>query len=155
MGSLYRSQHELVVIAKKGRAPHVNNVQLGKFGRYRTNVWNYAGANSFGTNRDADLADHPTVKPVALVADYIRDVTHHGDLVLDAFMGSGTTILAAQRAGRRAAGIEIDPGYVDISIRRWQEMTGLQAILAESGDTFETVAVARKLDCPASLQAAE
>lgn len=155
MGSLYRSQHELVVIAKKGKAPHINNVQLGKFGRYRTNIWDYAGANSFGTNRDADLADHPTVKPTALVADYIRDVTNHGDLVLDAFMGSGTTILAAERAGRRAAGMEIDPGYVDVSIRRWQEMTGLQAVLEKSGDTFETVAGKRSLDCSPSLQAAE
>ncbi len=155
MGSLYRSQHELVVIAKKGKEPHINNVQLGKFGRYRTNVWDYAGANSFGSNRDADLADHPTVKPTALVADYIRDVTNHGDLVLDAFMGSGTTILAAERTGRRAAGIEIDPAYVDVSIRRWQKMTGLQAILEDSGDTFESVAARRSLDCPPSLQAAE
>lgn len=155
MGSLYRSQHELVVIAKKGKAPHINNVQLGKFGRYRTNVWDYAGANSFGSNRDADLADHPTVKPIALVADYIRDVTNHGDLVLDAFMGSGTTILAAERAGRRAAGMEIDPGYVDVSIRRWQKMTGLQAILEENDDTFEAVAAKRSLDCSPLLQAAE
>ena len=155
MGSLYRSQHELVVIARKGKAPHINNVQLGKFGRYRTNVWDYAGANSFGSNRDADLTDHPTVKPTALVADYIRDVTDHGDLVLDAFMGSGTTILAAERTGRRAAGIEIDPGYVDVSIRRWQKMTGLQAILEESGDTFEAVAAKRSLDGSPSLQAAD
>lgn len=144
MGSLYRSQHELVVIAKKGRTPHTNNVQLGKYGRYRTNVWDYAGANSFGAGRDADLADHPTVKPVGLVADFIRDVTAHGELVLDAFMGSGTTILAAERTGRRAAGIEIDPRYVDVAIRRWQEMTGQDAMLSETGETFSEVSQQRR-----------
>lgn len=96
MGSLYRSKHELVVITKKGRVPHINNVELGKHGRYRTNVWDYAGVNSFGASRMQDLADHRTVKPLALVADAIRDVTHQGDIVLDAFMGSGTTLLAAR-----------------------------------------------------------
>ena len=109
MGSLYRSKHELVLIAKKGKAPHTNNVELGKHGRYRTNVWDYAGVNTFGKTRMKDLADHPTVKPVALVADAIRDVTHPGEIVLDAFMGSGTTILGAERTKRKAFGIEIEP----------------------------------------------
>jgi len=143
MGSLYRSKHELVVIAKKGNAPHTNNVQLGKYGRYRTNVWDYAGANSFGASREQDLADHPTVKPTALVADAIRDVTNAGDIVIDGFMGSGTTILAAERTKRIAYGIELDPGYVDVTIRRWQTMTGKEAVLADTGEALAEVAAAR------------
>ena len=143
MGSLYRSKHELVLIAKKGKAVHTNNVELGKHGRYRTNVWDYAGVNSFGKGRMADLADHPTVKPVALVADAIRDVTRPGEVVLDAFMGSGTTILAAERTKRRAYGIEIEPGYIDVAIRRWAAMTGEQAVLAETGEAFAEVAARR------------
>jgi DNA modification methylase len=145
MGSLYRSKHELVLIAKKGKAAHINNVELGKNGRYRTNVWDYAGANSFGATRDADLAAHPTVKPVALVADAIRDVTRHGDIVLDAFMGSGTTLLAAERTGRIARGIEIDPRYVDVAIKRWQTMTGKEACLESSGQSFTEVMAERLL----------
>src|SRR5690606_3631748 len=101
MGSLYRSAHELVFVYKSGRAPHVNNVELGKNGRYRTNVWTYPGANSFGPGRDQDLADHPTVKPVGLVMDAILDCSRRGDIVLDPFAGSGTTLLAAHRTGRR------------------------------------------------------
>jgi DNA modification methylase len=143
MGSLYRSKHELVLIAKKGAAPHVNNVQLGKHGRYRTNVWDYAGVNSFGASRAQDLADHPTVKPIALVADAIRDVSNPNDIVIDAFGGSGTTILSAERAKRIAHVIELDPGYVDVAVARWQKMTGEQAILASSGQTFAAVAEAR------------
>jgi DNA modification methylase len=143
MGSLYRSKHELIFITKKGTAPHTNNVELGRHGRYRTNVWDYAGVNSFGSSRMADLADHPTVKPVALVADAIRDVTRPGEIVLDAFMGSGTTILAAERTKRRGYGIEIAPGYVDVAVRRWQAMTGLDAILESTGQTFEEVAKER------------
>lgn len=143
MGSLYRSKHELVLVFKKGRAPHINNVELGKHGRYRTNVWDHAGVNTFGSGRMDDLKDHPTVKPVALVADAIRDVSRHGDVVLDAFMGSGTTILAAERAGRIAYGIEIDPGYVDVAIRRWEKMTGKQAVLESTGQTFAEVAAER------------
>jgi DNA modification methylase len=122
MGSLYRSKHELVLVAKKGKAPHTNNVELGKHGRYRTNVWDYAGVNTFGKTRMEDLADHPTVKPVALVADAIRDVTQPGEIVLDAFMGSGTTILGAERAKRKAFGIEIEPKYVDVAICRWEKI---------------------------------
>lgn len=140
MGSLYRSKHELVLITKKGKAPHTNNVELGKHGRYRTNVWDYAGVNTFGRNRMADLADHPTVKPVALVADAIRDVSLPGDIVLDAFMGSGTTILAAERTKRRGYGIEIDPRYVDVAIRRWENLTGQQALLVSTGQSFAEVA---------------
>lgn len=142
-GSLYRSKHELVFITKKGSAPHTNNVELGKHGRYRTNVWDFAGVKSFGRGRMADLADHPTVKPVALVADAIRDVTKPGDIVLDAFMGSGTTILSAERTRRRSYGIEIAPGYIDVAIRRWQAMTGLEATLEATGQTFAEVAAQR------------
>jgi 16S rRNA G966 N2-methylase RsmD len=143
MGSLYRSKHELVFIAKKGKAPHTNNVALGKHGRYRTNVWDYAGVNSFGKSRMENLADHPTVKPVALVADAIRDVTHSGEIVLDAFMGSGTTILGAERTKRKAFGIEIEPKYIDVAIRRWEAMSGERAVLAITGQSFADVAVER------------
>lgn len=143
MGSLYRSKHELVLVFKKGRAKHINNVELGKHGRYRTNVWDYAGVNTFGAGRMADLEAHPTVKPIALVADAIRDVSRHGDIVLDAFMGSGTTILAAERAGRVAYGIEIDPGYVDVALQRWEKMTGTSAVLQSTGQSFAEVAAAR------------
>jgi DNA modification methylase len=143
MGSLYRSKHELVLIAKKGRAPHINNVELGKHGRYRTNVWDYAGVNSFGRGRMTDLADHPTVKPIALVADAIRDVSGHGDIVLDAFIGSGTTLLAAERTGRRGYGIEIEPGYVDVAIRRWETITGGTPRLEDGGHSFAEIAAER------------
>lgn len=143
MGSLYRSKHELVLVAKKGKAPHTNNVELGKHGRYRTNVWDYAGVNTFSRNRMEDLADHPTVKPIALVADAIRDVSKPGEIVLDAFMGSGTTILAAERSKRRAYGVEIDPGYVDVAIRRWEKLSGQQAVLASTEQSFAEVAAER------------
>lgn len=137
MGSLYRSQHELVLIGKKGTAPHINNVALGKHGRYRTNAWKYAGVNSFGRQRMEQLSAHPTPKPVALVADAIRDVTHRGQIVLDSFMGSGATLLAAERTGRIAYGMDIDPIYVDVAVRRWQEMTGDAAVLEKSSETFD------------------
>jgi DNA modification methylase len=143
MGSLYRSKHELVFVAKKGTAPHTNNVELGRYGRYRTNVWDYAGVNSFGSNRMEDLADHPTVKPVALVADAIRDVTRPGEIVIDGFMGSGTTILAAERTRRTAYGSEIEPRYVDVAIRRFEKLTGQSATLASTGETFADVALGR------------
>lgn len=143
MGSLYRSKHELVAVFKHGTAPHINHVALGKYGRHRSNVWDYAGANTFSKTRDADLAAHPTVKPVALVADAIRDCSNRGDLVLDPFMGSGTTILAAERSGRRAAGLEIDPLYVDTAVRRWQLATGKQATLVGDGRDFDTIAAER------------
>jgi DNA modification methylase len=143
MGSLYRSKHELVFVAKKGEARHTNNVELGRYGRYRTNVWDYAGINSFGATRDQDLADHPTVKPTALVADAIRDATQRGEIVLDAFLGSGTTILAAERTGRTGYGVEIEPRYVDVAIRRWETFTDKTATLAATGETAAEVAAAR------------
>ncbi|MBO9400930.1 site-specific DNA-methyltransferase [Shimia sp. R9_3] len=137
MGSLYRSKHEMVAIFKKPGAAHINNVELGKHGRNRTNVWDYAGVNSFGAGRDADLVDHPTVKPTALVGDALMDVGHRGDLVLDVFGGSGATLLAAEKTGRRARLIELEPEYVDVAIRRWQEMTGQKAVHAVSGETWD------------------
>jgi len=143
MGSLYRSRHELVFVFKNGTAPHINNVELGKHGRNRTNVWEYAGVNSFGATRDDDLAAHPTVKPVAMVADALLDVSKRGGLVLDPFLGSGTTILAAERTGRRAAAIELDAHYVDVAIKRFQKQTGKAATLAETGESFEAVRTAR------------
>jgi DNA modification methylase len=138
MGSLYRSQHELVFVFKNGQDPHRNNVQLGQYGRYRTNVWHYPGVNSFSRNTDEGnlLELHPTVKPVAMVADAILDCTARKDIVLDPFVGSGTTIIAAERTGRICYGIEIDPVYVDTTIRRWQAFTGHQAVNATSGKTF-------------------
>ena len=142
-GSFYRSQHELILVFKNGDAPHQNNIELGKYGRSRSNVWQYAGVNSFRKDRLAELTVHPTVKPVALVADAMRDCSRRGDIVLDPFMGSGTTILAAENVGRRAYGIEIDPLYVDVAIRRWQEFTGRDAILEATGQTFDEVAAER------------
>jgi DNA modification methylase len=127
MGSFYRSRHELIALFKTGPEPHTNQVQLGRFGRNRTNVWTYEGANMFRKGRDRDLADHPTVKPVAMVADALLDCTHPGDLVIDGFGGSGTLMLAAERTGRRARLIELDPGYCDVTVRRWEEMTGKTA----------------------------
>ncbi len=124
MGSLYRSKHELVFVFKVGRAAHFNAVELGRHGRNRTNVWDYASVNSLAGSRREDLNLHPTVKPTALVADAIRDVTRRGDLVLDTFLGSGTTLIACERSGRRFRGIELDPAYVDVAIERWTAMTG-------------------------------
>jgi DNA modification methylase len=135
MGSLYRSQHEFVFVFKSGKAPHINNVELGKYGRYRTNVWSYAGVNGFGEDR-GDLNLHPTVKPVAMVADAIRDCSHRKGIVLDAFVGSGTTLIAAERAGRRGYGIEIDPAYCDVTIRRLRAVCGLDAVLEATGQRF-------------------
>ena len=141
MGSLYRSQHELVFVFKSGKGPHRNNVELGQYGRYRTNVWQYPGANSFSRNtQEGNLLElHPTVKPVALVADAILDCTARKDVVLDPFLGSGTTIIAAERTGRLCYGIEIDPLYVDTAIRRWQKYTGQHAVHALTGKTFNEV----------------
>lgn len=127
MGSLYRSQYELVAVFKKGQVPHLNNVELGKNGRNRTNVWSYPGMAGFGKGRKKALALHPTVKPVAMVAEALLDVTAPGDVVLDPFGGSGTTLIAAQRIGRRARLVEYEPVYVDRTIERWERMTGLKA----------------------------
>jgi DNA modification methylase len=141
MGSLYRSQHELVVVYKNGTAEHQNNIQLGKFGRTRTNVWRYPGANSFGrsTNEGNLRPVHPTIKPVALVADAILDCTGRGDIVLDPFCGSGTTIIAAERTGRRCFALEIDPLYVDTIVLRWQTFVRKTAVHATSHRSFAEI----------------
>jgi DNA modification methylase len=146
MGSFYRSQHELVFVFKNGAAPHVNNVELGRFGRHRSNVWSYAGVNTFGAARDEELAMHPTVKPVAMVADAILDSSRRGGIVLDAFTGSGTSLIAAERTGRRGFGIEIDPAYTDTIIRRFEKVYRLPAYHAETGRSFAEVALERKID---------
>lgn len=116
-GSFYRSQHELVLVFKHGQAPHLNTFGLGAGGRTRSNVWRYAGVNSFRAGRMDELKMHPTVKPVAMIADAMRDCSRRGSIVLDAFAGSGTTIMAAEQIGRRAFCLEIDPHYADVAIR--------------------------------------
>jgi DNA modification methylase len=131
MGSLYRSKHELVFVFRVGMAAHLNNVELGRNGRNRTNVWDYASVNSLLGSRRQDLCLHPTVKPVALVMDALQDVTRRGDLVLDTFLGSGTTLIATERGGRRFRGTEIDPAYVDVAVERWQAATGGEPVLME------------------------
>nr|WP_315459137.1 site-specific DNA-methyltransferase [uncultured Sphingorhabdus sp.] len=137
MGTFYRSKHELVFVFKNGTAAHINNFGLGEKGRYRTNVWDYAGVNSLKKGRDEELAMHPTVKPVAMVADAIRDCSNRNGSVLDVFSGSGTTIIAAERTGRRCYAMELDPLYVDVAIRRWQAETGLEAINLKHDASFE------------------
>lgn len=139
MGTFYRSQHELVFVFKKGDAPHINNFELGQHGRYRTNVWNYPGVNTFKGKGYELLAMHPTVKPVSLIADAIRDCSHRKGIVLDPFAGSGTILIAAERTGRHARAIELDPQYVDVAINRWQRVTGKQAVLVSTGQTWEQV----------------
>jgi DNA modification methylase len=142
MGSLYRSQHELVFVFKRGRDEHHNNVQLGRFGRNRSNVWHYPGVNSFARCGEEGnlLALHPTVKPVVMVADAMLDCSARGEIVLDAFLGSGTTVIAADRTGRRCYGLELDPVYADTVIRRWQALTGGTARHAASGRSFDDLA---------------
>lgn len=137
MGAFYRSKHELVFVFKKGKKKHINNFELGQHGRYRANVWDYAGISSVGSDRDEQLAMHPTTKPVAMFADAIRDCSRRGGIVLDAFGGSGTTLVAAEETGRKARLVEIDPRYADTSVRRWQAMTGKQAVLEASGVPFD------------------
>lgn len=144
MGTFYRSKHELVFVWKNGTAQHINNFELGQHGRSRSNVWDYAGINSFRAGRLDELAMHPTVKPVALVADAIKDCSRRGGLVLDPFCGSGTILIAAERTGRRARAIELDPSYVDVAVRRWQLHTGKAAVLADTTNTFEAVTEQRK-----------
>jgi DNA modification methylase len=142
MGSFYRSQHELVLVFKQGRGSHRNNVQLGQFGRNRSNVWRYPGVNSFArcSEEGNPLALHPTVKPAAMVEDAILDCSARGDIVLDAFLGSGTTVIAAERIGRRCYGLDLDSAYVDTTIRRWQALTGESAHHAVSGRSFDDLA---------------
>jgi DNA modification methylase len=146
MGSLYRSQHELIFVFKNGRAPHINNVELGRFGRNRTNVWHYRGATSFGKDRESGLEMHPTVKPVAMVADAILDCSRRGSIVLDAFAGSGTTLIAAEKTGRRGYGIELDCHYTDTIIRRFEEIFGLKAVHAESELNFRQLKTKRSTE---------
>jgi DNA modification methylase len=140
MGTFYRSKHELVFVFKVGTAAHINNFGLGERGRYRSNVWDYAGVNTFKRNRMAELAAHPTVKPLPLVMDAIKDCSKRRGVVLDPFLGSGTTLLAAEKTGRIGRGMELDPHYADVAIHRWQSATGKQAIHLASGLSFEELA---------------
>jgi DNA modification methylase len=142
-GSFYRSQHELIGVFRVGATPHLNTIELGRHGRSRSNVWHYAGANTFRAGRISDLRAHPTVKPVAMVADAMKDCTRRKEIVLDTFCGSGTSILAAERVGRRGYGLEIDPGYVDVAARRWQAFSGSDALHVASGLTFEEIGLQR------------
>jgi DNA modification methylase len=139
MGTFYRSKHELVLVAKQGTQPHINNFELGQHGRYRTNVWEYPGNNAFHEGRLDELVMHPTVKPVALVADAIKDCSHRGGIILDCCVGSGTTVLAAEQTGRTAYGMELDPRYVDTTVQRWQAYTNLEATHAATRRTFSEV----------------
>jgi DNA modification methylase len=139
MGSFYRSRHELIFAFKNGTAPHVNSFGLGQHGRYRTNVWTYKGMNSFGGRRNEELTLHPTVKPVALLADAIKDVSSRGSIVLDLFGGSGSTLIAAHKTGRRGCLMEIDPLYCDRTIRRWEAFAKDDAVLEATGQTFTEV----------------
>lgn len=143
MGAPYRSAHELIVMFGKGDKLMVNNVELGKHGRDRTNVWSYPGANQQGSSASKALAFHPTPKPIEMVEDALKDVSKRGALVLEPFLGSGTTLLAAERSGRRACCVELDPAYVDVAIERWQAMTGKEAVHANSGNTFAQMALDR------------
>ena len=142
-GALYRSQHELVGVFRVGGGQHRNNIELGRFGRNRSNVWHYAGQNTFGNGRLEALAAHPTVKPTNLVADAILDCTARGDAVLDQFGGSGTIFLAAEKTGRTAYALEYEPRYIDVTIRRWQSVTKLDATLVDDGHTFDEIAARR------------
>lgn len=143
MGAFYRSKHELIFVFKQGTAEHTNSFGLGETGRYRTNVWDYAGISSISGKRAEELAMHPTVKPVALIADAIRDCSRRGEIVLDCFGGSGSTLVAAEKTGRSARLIEYDPLYCDTIIQRWEKLTGKRATLAASSDTFEDVSERR------------
>jgi DNA modification methylase len=139
MGTFYRSAHELVFVFKHGCAPHQNNFELGQHGRSRTNVWPYGGVNAFGKSRMELLESHPTVKPTLMIADALKDVSRPGDLVFDPFLGSGSTLLAAEETGRTCLGIEFDPGYVEVAIRRWEKHTRRDAVNAETGQTFSSL----------------
>jgi DNA modification methylase len=144
MGSLYRSHHELLPLFKKGSAPHVNNVELGRKGRWRSNVWTYPGASSLGSDARRGLQDHPTVKPTAMLKDAILDLTRRGDIVLDPFLGSGSTLIACEKTDRICQGVELDPPYVDVVIRRFEAETGASATLAETGEGFKDLAARRE-----------
>jgi DNA modification methylase len=150
MGSLYRSQHELMPLFKKGKAAHINNVELGKNGRWRSNVWTYPGASSMGSEARKGLQHHPTVKPVAMLEDALLDMTERGDIVLDPFLGSGSTLIAAEKTGRRCRGVEFDPLYVDVIVRRYEGITGRSARLESTAETYAELAERRHAEaCPA------
>jgi DNA modification methylase len=153
MGTFYRSKHEMVFVWKVGSAPHTNTFGLGDKGRYRTNVWSYPGVNTFKSDRMEEIGSHPTVKPVALVSDAIRDVSNRGQIVLDVFGGSGTTLIAAEKTGRRARLLELDPIYCDVIVRRWEKLTGKVATLSKTGEVFEDLKAAR--GAPERINAAE
>ena len=144
MGSLYRSQHELLPLFKNGKGDNVNNVELGRNGRWRSNLWTYPGASSIGSDARRGLQNHPTVKPCAMLEDALLDVTHRGDIVLDPFLGSGSTLIAAERTGRRCRGVEIDPLYMDVMIRRYEAETGREAVPEAMSETFAELAVRRR-----------
>jgi DNA modification methylase len=143
MGSQYRSQHELLPLFKIGTAAHVNNIELGKHGRWRSNTWTYPGASSMGSDARRGLQDHPTVKPVAMLEDALLDMTNRDDIVLDPFLGSGSTLIAAEKTGRCCRGLELDPCYVDVILRRYHEITGQLGILRETGETASELAERR------------
>jgi DNA modification methylase len=147
-GSFYRSKHELIAVFKSGTGPHINNFRLGAQGRYRTNVLDYPSVNSFDPARRGDLELHPTTKPIALIADLIRDCSRRNGIILDPFGGSGTTALAAEQTGRTARVIELDPLYVDVAIRRWQKVTGVSARHTETGRTFADVEALHDVSSP-------
>ena len=144
MGSFYRSQHELLPLFKKGKGFHINNVELGKNGRWRSNLWTYPGASSMGSEARQGLQHHPTVKPVAMLEDALLDMTERADIVLDPFLGSGSTLISAEKTGRRCRGLEFDPLYVDVIVRRYEAVTGRPAVLESTGETFAELAVRRQ-----------
>jgi DNA modification methylase len=143
MGTFYRSRHEMVCVFKVGTGPHINTFELGQHGRSRTNVWEYAGLSGFKSGRDDELAMHPTVKPVRMIADAMLDCSKPQSIVLDPFIGSGSTLIAGEMVDRRIFGLELDPSYVDVAVRRWQAFTGRDAILESTGQTFEEVEMER------------
>lgn len=148
MGGIWRNQSEFACVFQMGDQPPTNNVELGKHGRNRTNVWHYPGFSSFSLERDELLGLHPTVKPVAMLADAMKDVTRRGDVVLDSFLGSGSTLIAAEETGRVCCGVELDPLYVDVAVRRWQNKTGRSAVCAQTGQRFDDRALVRGLPAP-------
>src|SRR3984885_2276855 len=150
MGSLYRSQHELLPLFKKGTAPHVNNVELGKRGRWRSNVWTYPGASSLGSDARRGLKDHPPVKPTAMLEDAPLDLTNRSDIVVDPFLGSGSTLIAADKTGRVCRGLEFDPLYVDVIVRRYEGGSGQAAVLAETGESFRELSARREREASTS-----
>jgi DNA modification methylase len=146
MGRLYQSRHELLPLFKKVAAPHVNNISLGKRGRHRTNVWTCPGASSVGSGARKGLKHHPTVKPTAMLQDALIDLSNRGEIVLDPFLGSGSILIAAENTGRVCRGVELDPLYVDVIIRRYATATRTTVILADTGETFEKLAAHRRTD---------